>query len=128
MTGPIPPLISREDVRAILGIRVHLFVSRLLAGGTAGHPLDDVTRYRWHPDTDSYTVTPRDDLASLQLFRRHGEWRVRLQNPEHPGEAPLFQNPSLNDPIYTPVALLYAIQVASRPSLRAALRERLEIL
>lgn len=111
-------VLSSLETEALIGGNLKWFWGRLTRGGTAGHPLGNPVIYKWVPDKDCYVLKPSDNIPALLLFRRHGEWRIRFEVP-HAMDVPLFSEAEhLNEWVYAPVAIIYAIQTAAHSSLR----------
>lgn len=115
-------LIAAAEVTAIVGAPLKSVFRDVLFGGKKKHPLKHIDKFRWDPVTDVYRMKPTDDPALL-LFRRGGKWRVSFEEPDYDEfHVPLFQDAALNDPVYSLIAIFYAIQVAKYPHLRKAFK------
>lgn len=116
----VPFLLDVTSVFAILDTSMDKLMSDTFRGGQVAHPLGNMARYRWHRDTDSYFIRTLDDIPTARLFRRDGEWRLTFEIPECAGkDIPLFATERLNDPVYTTLALLYAIDRTAIADFRA---------
>lgn len=100
-------------------------VGRILRGGSAGHPLGDPAKYRWKRERDEYVLRPVESSPAVGLFRRNGQWRIRFETEALQGDTYLFDQEHLDEPIYTPVALVYAMTVGTYPKLRDAAIKRI---
>lgn len=118
-------LVHGSDTSPVFGGNLKWFWDRIIRGGSSGHPMGDPVRYRWHRDSDTYILKPRAEDPSMRLFRRGGQWRISFDAPGLNGTTYLFSNEALDEPIYTPVALVYAVKVAANPSLRSAAMRRI---
>lgn len=123
MSGP--EIISGSDARTFIGGNLNWLWERLIRGGSSGHPLGNPVRFRWIRDTDTYVLRAVEDAPALRLFRRSGQWRIAFDTQALTGDTYLFESDHLDEPIYTPVALIYAMQVAAYPNLRSAAMQRI---
>lgn len=110
-------VLSSIETEALIGGNLKWFWGRITRGGSAGYPLGNPVIYRWIQDRDCYILKPIDNVPELTLFRRHGEWRIRFEVP-NATDVPLFSQEHLNEPVYAPLAIVYAIQTAAYSALR----------
>lgn len=110
-------VLTSIDTEALIGGNLKWFWGRITRGGTAGYPLGNPLTYKWDRDRDCYILKPVENVPELQLFRRYGEWRIRFE-VSNATDVPLFSQEHLNEPVYAPLAIIYAIQTAAYSSLR----------
>lgn len=121
-------IIQASEVEALTGSNLKGMFSRVLRGGSNGHPLTHTKRFRWDSETDTYIISALYKAPTTRLFRRHGQWRISFDTPDLENrDTYLFSDASLDEPVYSIIAILYAAMTAKYPSLRnKAMRRMLE--